>query len=99
MHRSLTTSTMRFNFFRPKATATEAPTLNHEGALAWKLGPKAELYAAAVTASLQDGFYQTANARLTQLQTLVAQNEPAFVAQLAVYTRTRTCAAYPWCCW
>jgi 60 kDa SS-A/Ro ribonucleoprotein len=57
--------------------------------LAWKLGPKAELYVAAVTASLQDGFYQTANTRLEKLQALVAQNEPAFVAKLAVYTRTQ----------
>ncbi|WP_207434573.1 TROVE domain-containing protein [Sabulibacter ruber] len=75
---------MRFNVFKAK----ETETLNHEGALAWKLGPKAELYAATVTASLQDSFYQTATARLEQLQVLVAQNEPEFVAKLALYART-----------
>ncbi|MFC6998881.1 TROVE domain-containing protein [Rufibacter roseus] len=80
---------MRFNFFKPKTKATEADTLNYEGALAWKMDPKAELYAATVTASLQNTFYQTAGARLERLQELVAQNEPEFVAKLAVYARTK----------
>ena len=75
---------MRFNFFKAKGTATQ----NHEGALAWEMDVRAELYAAVVTASLSDTFYEKANTRLHRIKELVAQNEPLFVAKLAVYTRT-----------
>ena len=75
---------MRFNFFKAKETATA----NHEGALAWQLDAPAELYAAVVTASLQDNFYEKANDRLNRIKELIAQNDPVFVAKLAVYTRT-----------
>ncbi|WP_255749057.1 hypothetical protein [Pontibacter liquoris] len=43
---------MKFNIL----TSKKHQTTNHEGALAWKIGPAAELYAAVVTASLSDKF-------------------------------------------
>ncbi|MBC6609835.1 TROVE domain-containing protein [Hymenobacter sp. BT507] len=78
---------MRFNFnFRKTATST---TVNHEGAVAYTLTPQIELYAAVATAALSDQFYEKADTRLARLRELVAQNEPLFVAQLAVYARER----------
>jgi len=76
---------MRFNLpFRNNA----APTiLNHEGAPVYELTPQLELYAAVATAALNDQFYESAGARLQRLRQLIAQNEPQFVAQLAVYAR------------
>ncbi|GAA4443547.1 TROVE domain-containing protein [Pontibacter saemangeumensis] len=76
---------MKFNFLTPK----KHQTTNHEGALAWKTGPAAELYAAVVTASLNDKFYESSDKRLERIRELIAQNEPLFVAKLAVYARTQ----------
>ncbi|RYY21227.1 MAG: TROVE domain-containing protein [Cytophagaceae bacterium] len=77
---------MRFNFNFRKAPP--APTVrNHENAPAYALTPALELYAAVATAALSDQFYETADTRLIRLRELVAQNEPQFVAQLAVYAR------------
>ncbi|WP_310395510.1 TROVE domain-containing protein [Hymenobacter sp.] len=75
---------MRFNFF---ARNSAADTVNHEGAAAFALTPQVELYAAVATAALSDQFYEKADARLQRLRELVGQNEPLFVAQLAVYAR------------
>ena len=75
---------MRFNFNFRKAAP---PVRNHEGAPAYALTPALELYAAVATAGLSDQFYETAGTRLARLRALVAQNEPLFVAQLAVYAR------------
>ena len=73
---------MRFNLnFR------KAPVRNHEGAPAYVLTPALELYAAVATAGLSDQFYEAADTRLARLRVLVAQNEPLFVARLAVYAR------------
>ncbi len=76
---------MRFNFNFRKAPHT--PVRNHEGAPAYVLTPALELYAAVATAALSDQFYEKADTRLTRLRELVAQNEPLFVARLAVYAR------------
>lgn len=76
---------MKFNFL----TSKKHQTTNHEGALAWKMVPAAELYAAVVTASLSDKFYESGNKRLERIRELIAQNDPAFVAKLAVYARTQ----------
>jgi len=76
---------MKFNFLTPK----KHQTTNHEGALAWKTGPAAELYAAVVTASLNVTFYESSDKRLECIRELIAQNEPLFVAKLAVYARTQ----------
>ncbi|MVN77635.1 TROVE domain-containing protein [Hymenobacter sp. HMF4947] len=74
---------MRFNFKFRAAT----PKRNHEGAPAYPLTPALALYAAVATAALSDQFYEAADTRLARLRELVAQNEPLFVAQLAVYAR------------
>ncbi|WP_236612942.1 TROVE domain-containing protein [Cesiribacter andamanensis] len=42
-----------------------------------------------VTASLSDTFYEGADKRLERIRTLIALNEPLFVAKLAVYARTQ----------
>jgi hypothetical protein len=75
---------MRFNFFK-----TTTPVTNHEGAKAYKLTPEMELYSAVVTASLQDQFYEKTTDKLERLRSLIAKNDPAFVARLAVYTREK----------
>ncbi|WP_224994404.1 TROVE domain-containing protein [Cesiribacter sp. SM1] len=76
---------MRFNFLASK----KQQTVNHEGSLAWKMGPAAELYATVVTASLSDTFYEAADKRLERIRTLIQLNDPCFVAKLAVYARTQ----------
>ena len=63
--------------------------VNHEGAAAYTLTPALELYAAVVTASLSDQFYEGADDRLVRIRALIAKNDPRFVAQLAVYARER----------
>ncbi|KUG08614.1 TROVE domain-containing protein [Solirubrum puertoriconensis] len=78
---------MRFNFtFRKNKPAQ---VINHEGAQAFQLTPALELYAAVATAALNDQFYENAGTRLQRLRELVAQNDPRFVAQMAVYARER----------
>jgi hypothetical protein len=78
---------MRFNFgFRKNKPAD---VVNHEGAAAAALTPAVELYAAVATAALNDQFYEKADTRLLRLRELVAQNEPGFVARLAVYAREK----------
>ena len=76
---------MRFNFL----TSQKNQTVNYEGATAWKTGPAAELYAAVVTSSLSNTFYEGADQRLERIRSLIAQNDPLFVAKLAVYARTQ----------
>ena len=74
---------MKFNFKR-KAAPTVA---NYEGAQSFVLTPELELYTAVVTASLSDNFYENAADRLKRLRELLAKNDVAFVAKLAVYAR------------
>ena len=64
-------------------------TTNYEGAEAYRLSPEWELYVAAVTSSLNDKFYESANTRIETLRRLVAKCDPAFVAKLAVYARRK----------
>lgn len=75
---------MRFNFLK-----TTTPVTNYAEAKAYKLTPEMELYSAVVTASLQDQFYEKTTDKLERLRYLIAQNDPAFVARLAVYTREK----------
>lgn len=63
--------------------------LNHEGAEAFVLTPELDLYTAVVTASLDDKFYETNDERVERIVSLIAKVDPLFVAQLAVYTRTK----------
>jgi 60 kDa SS-A/Ro ribonucleoprotein len=75
---------MKFNAF------TKAkPVTNYEGAKAFALDKRTDLYSAVVTTSLNNKFYENSNERLKRIQTLIAQNDPAFVAQLAIYARNK----------
>ncbi|UOR06376.1 TROVE domain-containing protein [Hymenobacter aerilatus] len=76
---------MRFNTHTQHHSAPTA--VNHEGAPAYQLTPQLELYAAVATAALSNQFYESAGTRLQRLRQLIAQNDPQFVAQLAVYAR------------
>lgn len=75
---------MKFNIFnkQPKVVT------NHEGAKAFALTNELELYSGVVTASLNDNFYEKADARLARIVALMAKCEPEFVAKLAIYART-----------
>jgi hypothetical protein len=75
---------MKFNVFR-KAKVTA----NYEGAPTFPLDKRTELYSSVVTTSLNDKFYENSNERLQRIQSLIAQNNAAFVAQLAIYARTK----------
>ncbi|MBW8688011.1 TROVE domain-containing protein [Chitinophaga rhizophila] len=75
---------MRFNLLTTTKKAT-----NHEGAKAYTLTPAMELYSTVVTASLQDQFYEKGTEKLERIRTLIAKNDPGFVARLAVYTREK----------
>lgn len=74
---------MKFNLLKRK----QAVTRNYEGAKAFKMTPEMELYAAVVTASLSDKFYESQGNTLLRIQTLIDQVSPEFVAKLAVYAR------------
>lgn len=76
---------MRFNTRKEE----EGKVLNHEGAEAFVMTPELELYTAVVTASLDDKFYEANDKRVERIVSLIAKVDPLFVAQLAVYTRTK----------
>ncbi len=63
------------------------PILNHEGAKAYRMNPALELYSTVVTWSLNDTFYEPNDERLIRIRNLIAQNDPGFVAKLAIYAR------------
>jgi len=74
----------RFNVPRQGADKT----LNYEGAVAYVLDPKTELYTAVCCASLQPKFYEAdVEAQLTQLRNLIQKVPAEFTAKLAIYAR------------
>ena len=75
---------MRFNLkFGQSANAVT----NYEGAPAFKLSPAMELYSAVVTSSLSDQFYESVDGRVDRLRKMISENDPVFVAKLAIYVR------------
>ena len=77
---------MKFNV---KAKGSNQIT-NYEGAPAYKLSAALELYSAVVTTSLSKTFYEGDGLkRIERLRSLIKQNDPLFVAQLAVYAREK----------
>lgn len=76
---------MKFNVLTRKKTVVK----NYEGASAYKMSPQMELYAAVVTAALSDNFYESGNDKLERIKKLIAMNEAAFVAGLAIYAREK----------
>lgn len=75
---------MRFNFLKPKVKTVT----NYEGAKAYVLTPETELYAAVVTASLNDNFYEKSDERMARIRELISRVDAEYVARLAVYART-----------
>lgn len=73
---------MKFNFIN-KAKQI----INHEGAPAFALTKELELYTAVATAGLSDQFYEKESDKLQRIIKLIAKNDAAFVAKLAVYVR------------
>jgi len=76
---------MRFNF----TTKGMNKTVNYEGEPSYRLSPEWKLYTSAVTSSLSDKFYERAETRVETLRKLIAECDPVFVAQLAVYARRK----------
>lgn len=76
---------MKFNIAKKKNKRIK----NYEGAVAYKMTPRMELYTSVVTASLSNNFYESANNRLKRIQQLVDVVDPEFTAKLAVYTREK----------
>ncbi|MCU0437376.1 MAG: TROVE domain-containing protein [Raineya sp.] len=74
--------------FNQKSTETNITT-NYMGGKAYTLTPAMELYTAVVATMLDNSYYEKANNRLERIQKLIAQNDPTFVAKLAVYTREK----------
>lgn len=74
---------MKFN----TKTIGAGTVVNYEGVRSFALNPAMQLYTAVVTWSLSDSFYEKNNDRLIRIRTLIAQNDPLFVARLAVYAR------------
>jgi 60 kDa SS-A/Ro ribonucleoprotein len=61
--------------------------VKYEAEKAFVLTPQLELYTAVATAALNDQFYEKATDKLVRLRELIAKNDAAFVARLAVYAR------------
>jgi len=76
---------MKFNVF----TKTKKQVRNYEGAKAYRLTPKMELYTAVVNSTLEKTTYEKGQDRLQRIIDLVQKNDPYFVAQLAVYARQK----------
>ncbi|HVW98177.1 MAG TPA: TROVE domain-containing protein [Mucilaginibacter sp.] len=76
---------MKFNL--PNKVKTQVA--NYEGAKAFSMSTEMELYAAVVTWSLNDSFYERDEERLNRLRGLIAKCDPMFVGKLAVYARTK----------
>ncbi|HEY9000466.1 MAG TPA: TROVE domain-containing protein [Mucilaginibacter sp.] len=76
---------MKFNLLNKAKTQVS----NYEGAKAFAISSEMELYAAVVTWSLNDSFYEKNEERMSRLRGLIAKCNPAFVGKLAVYARTK----------
>ncbi|MBL0741467.1 TROVE domain-containing protein [Chryseolinea lacunae] len=75
---------MRFNVF-----TKQAGVKNHEDAQAFAMDARMELYSTLVTTALSNRFYESADERIDRIRTLIAKNDPVFVARLAIYARTK----------
>jgi 60 kDa SS-A/Ro ribonucleoprotein len=74
-----------FNWKNKKETVIT----NHAGEKAYTVSPAMELYSAVATSTFSDKFYEKNDVRIARLRKLIAQNEPEFVAKLAVYAREK----------
>lgn len=62
-------------------------TFNKAGGRAYKHGPEMELIVSVLTTFLEDKFYESGDERMERLQELVQDNDPVFVAKLAIMAR------------
>jgi 60 kDa SS-A/Ro ribonucleoprotein len=76
---------MRFN----ESSKGLNTTTNFEGAVAYKMSPEMELYSLVCTTNLQNKFYESSDDTLARLRKLIKKCQPMFVAQLAIYARTK----------
>ena len=74
--------------FNTKANNSRVVANYMEGK-SFKLDPATELYTAVVTTMLDDSYYEKAGDRLQRIRALIAKNDPAFVAKLAIYAREK----------
>ena len=74
---------MKFN----QILKIEKETLNHEGAMVFKLVSEMELYTAVCSMALQPKFYETPKEQIDRIAELVKKCDAEFVAKLAVYAR------------
>jgi 60 kDa SS-A/Ro ribonucleoprotein len=72
----------------PGKLVPEADTVNHAGGKAYQLSDKAALATYAVTGTLHDTFYVSAQDQLKDVIDLASKVEPIFIAKTAVYART-----------
>lgn len=63
-------------------------TVNLAGGSAFKMSTATELTHAVLTSFLEDKFYETGQERFKRIVSLVRENDPEFVARLAVVART-----------
>lgn len=81
---------MRFNLKKLIAEELAHGTVrNHEGEKAYALDPEMELYSAVVTSFASNKFYEGSEEFIIRVRKLVAECNPLFVAQLAVYAREK----------
>lgn len=76
---------MKFNITTKKLHTTK----NYEGEKAYKISSALELYSLVVTFSLSKTFYESTDDRIIRLRKLIAENNPEFVAKLAIYAREK----------
>ncbi len=60
---------------------------NYEGAMAFKLDNKIELYNLVTTSLIDNKYYESENKQLNRIKKLIAKNDPMFSCKLAVYAR------------
>jgi 60 kDa SS-A/Ro ribonucleoprotein len=72
------------------AAIPQTNTVNFENAPAYVLGPKQALAQYAATGCFGRTFYATAEEQLTRVLELCESVNPAFVAQVAIYSRTQS---------
>jgi 60 kDa SS-A/Ro ribonucleoprotein len=75
----------RFSVSKKGSTRTK----NYEGAKAYKLDPKMELYSLVCTASLQKKFYEGVDETIARLEELIQLVPQEFVCKLAIYAREK----------
>ncbi|MCW3124559.1 MAG: ribonucleoprotein [Bacteroidetes bacterium] len=64
-------------------------TVNYEQAEAYTMDAKTELYAAVVTTTLNDKFYEGADARMNTIRGLMTKVDATYSGKLAVYAREK----------